>query len=145
MKKILFSLVAVCFLALSLSPATAASVFSFRIKADIPFDFQIGKKKMPKGDYIIESVGNSGGTVLIRREKGGKAVNIMTVVDKHTDKHKSKLVFRRYGDQYFLARIWDGSSETVLKIEKSSAEKKVAKLFKDQSGKDEDEIPVTDK
>ncbi|MDX2043637.1 MAG: hypothetical protein SF097_20645 [Acidobacteriota bacterium] len=144
MKKILCSFVVTCCLALALTSATAASSFSFRIKADIPFDFQIGKKKMPKGDYIIESVGQSG-TVLIRREKGGKAVNVMTVVDKHTDKHKSKLMFRRYGDQYFLARIWDGSSETVLKIEKTSAEKKVAKLFKDQSGKDEDEVPVTDK
>lgn len=144
MKTILCSFLVVCCLTLILAPATSASTFSFRIKADIPFDFQIGKKKMPKGDYIIESVGSSG-TVLIRREKGGKAVNVMTVVDKLTDKHKSKLVFRRYGDQYFLARIWDGSSETVLKIEKSSAEKKIAKLFKDQSGKDEDEIPVTDK
>ena len=144
MKKILLSLVVVCCLGFSSAIAASSSLFSFRIKADIPFDFQIGKKKMPKGDYIIESV-NDSGTVLIRKEKGGKAVNIMTVVDKHTDKHKSKLVFRRYGDQYFLARIWDGSSETVLKIEKSSAEKKVAKLFKDQSGKDEDEVPVTDK
>ncbi|MBL8191939.1 MAG: hypothetical protein JNK38_28265 [Acidobacteria bacterium] len=144
MKTILRSFLVVCCLALTLTSVTSASTFGFRIKADIPFDFQIGKKKMPKGDYIIESVGSSG-TVLIRREKGGKAVNVMTVVDKHTDKHKSKLVFRRYGDQYFLARIWDGSSESVLKIEKSSAEKKVAKLFKDQSGKDEDEVPVPDK
>lgn len=124
--------------------ANTSAVFGFKIKADIPFDFNVGKKKMPKGDYIIESVGDSG-TVLIRKEKGGKAVNVMTVKDKHTDKHKSRLVFRRYGDHYFLARIWDGSSETVLKIEKSSAEKKVAKMFKDKSGKDEDEVPVTDK
>ncbi len=144
MKKILFSLIVVCCLGFSSAIAASSSLFSFRIKADIPFDFQVGKKKMPKGDYIIESVGSSN-TILIRKEKGGKAVNVMTVVDKHTDKHKSRLMFRRYGDQYFLARIWDGSSETVLKIEKSSAEKKVAKLFKDKSGKDEDEVPVTDK
>lgn len=144
MKKILFSFVVVCCLGFSSAIAASSSLFTFRIKADIPFDFQVGKKKMPKGDYIIESVGSSG-TVLIRKEKGGKAVNVLTVIDKHTDKHKSRLMFRRYGDQYFLARIWDGSSETVLKIEKSSAEKKVAKLFKDQSGKDEDEVPVTDK
>ena len=144
MKKILLSLVVVCCLGFSSAIAASSSLFSFRIKADIPFDFQIGKKKMPKGDYIIESV-NDSGTGLIRKEKGGKAVNIMTIKDKHTDKHKSKLMFRRYGDQYFLARIWDGSSESVLKIEKSSAEKKVAKLFKDKSGKDEDEVPVSDK
>ncbi|MGH9800471.1 MAG: hypothetical protein ACRD82_08920 [Blastocatellia bacterium] len=141
MKKILFSLVVVCCLAFNLAPANAAPLFGFKIKADIPFDFQVGKKKMPKGDYTIESVGQ-GGTILIRREKGGKAVNVITVIDKHTDKHKSKLMFRRYGDQYFLARIWDGSSETVLKIEKTSAEKKVAKMFKGKSGKDEDEVPV---
>lgn len=144
MKKILFSLVVVCCLGFSSAIAASSSLFSFRIKADIPFEFQVGKKKMPKGDYIIESVGSSN-TILIRKEKGGKAVNVMAVVDKHTDKHKSRLMFRRYGDQYFLARIWDGSSETVLKIEKSSAEKKVAKMFKDKSGKDEDEVPVTDK
>lgn len=148
MKKILFSLVFVCgllFSAASYQTATAASaVYSFRIKADIPFDFQVGKKKFPKGDYIIESVGSTG-TVLIRREKGGKAINVLTIKDKQTDKHKSKLMFRRYGDQYFLARIWDGSSDSVLKIEKTSAEKKVAKLYKDKSGKDEDEVPVSDK
>lgn len=143
MKKTIISIAIALVLSVAYA-AVASPAFSFRIRADIPFDFQVGKKKMPKGDYIIESVG-AGGTVLIRREKGGKAVNIMTVKDKLTDKHKSRLVFRRYGDQYFLARIWDGSSETVLKIEKSSAEKKVAKAYKDKSGKDEDEVPVGDK
>ncbi|MFN0112348.1 MAG: hypothetical protein ACKVZH_26120 [Blastocatellia bacterium] len=144
MKKLLFSLVMVGCLIFSYAAAATTSLYSFRIKANIPFDFQVGKKKFPKGDYIIESVGQSGAT-LIRREKGGKAINVMTVVDKLTDKHKSKLMFRRYGDQYFLARIWDGSSSSVLKIEKTDAEKKVAKLFKDKSGKDEDEVPVSDK
>ncbi len=124
--------------------ATAAAPFSVRIKAEIPFDFMVRSKKLPKGDYVIETI-NDSGAMVIRREKGGKAVNFTVVKDKLIDKNKSKLVFRRYGDQYFLARIWDGSSDIVWKIEKSSAEKKVAKLFKDKSGKDEDEVPVTDK
>lgn len=144
MKKIISSLVITFGLLLSCAAAATAPAFGFRIRAEIPFDFMVGKKKLPKGEYVIEAV-NDSGTVLIRRNKGGKAVNVMTIKDKLTDKHKSKLVFRRYDDQYFLARIWDGSSTTVLKIEKSSAEKKVAKMFKDKSGKDEDEVPVSDK
>lgn len=144
MKKIIFSLVIAFSLLLSAATAATPAAFGFKIKADIPFDFMVGKKKMTKGEYTIESA-NDNGLILIRKAKSGKGINILTVKDKHTDKHKSKLVFRRYDDQYFLARIWDGSGETVLKIEKSSAEKKVAKMFKDKSGKDEDEVPVGDK
>ncbi len=88
---------------------TSAVPFSMRIKADVPFDFYVGKKLFPKGDYIIESV-NDAGTMVIRSAKKGKARNFTVIKSKMTDKPKSKLVFHRYGDQYFLARIWDGSS-----------------------------------
>lgn len=144
MKKTIFSLVIAFSLLISCAAAATAPVFSFRLKAEIPFDFMVGKKKFPKGEYTIESVGDTG-TMLLRRDKGGKAINFVTIKDKQTDKHKSKILFRRYGDQYFLARISDGTSQTVFKIEKSGAEKKVAKLYKDKSGKDEDEVPVGDK
>lgn len=144
MKKSIVSLVIAFGLLISCATAATAPVFSFRLKAEIPFEFMVGKKKFPKGEYTIESVGDTG-NMLLRRDKGGKAVNFLTIKDKQTDKHKSKLLFRRYGDQYFLARISDGTSQTVFKIEKSGAEKKIAKLYKDKSGKDEDEVPVADK
>ncbi|MBK9705900.1 MAG: hypothetical protein IPO77_02505 [Acidobacteria bacterium] len=120
---------------------TSAVPFAMRIKADVPFDFYVGKKLFPKGDYIIESV-NDAGTMVIRSAKKGKARNFTVIKSKMTDKPKSKLVFHRYGDQYFLARIWDGSSDTVLKLDKSSLEKKAAK---DAKKENPDEVPVSDK
>lgn len=120
---------------------TSAVPFAMRIKADVPFDFYVGKKLFPKGDYIIESV-NDAGTMVIRSAKKGKARNFTVIKSKMTDKPKSKLVFHRYGDQYFLARIWDGSSDTVLKLDKSSLEKKAAKAAKKENP---DEVPVNDK
>ncbi|MBK6798252.1 MAG: hypothetical protein IPL01_00415 [Acidobacteria bacterium] len=120
---------------------TSAVPFAMRIKADVPFDFYVGKKLFPKGDYIIESV-NDAGTMVIRSAKKGKARNFTVIKSKMTDKPKSKLVFHRYGDQYFLARIWDGSSDTVLKLDKSSLEKKAAK---DAKKENPDEVPVNDK
>ncbi len=143
MKKKIVALIVALSFAISLTvTALAHPFFTVRIRAEIPFDFMVGSKRLPKGEYLIESI-NESGTLTIRNAKKGKAVTFATIRDKMTDKPKSKLIFRRYGEQYFLARIWDGSSDTVLKIDKSKAEKKVAKLAKKEENPDE--VPVTDK
>lgn len=142
MKKKIFAMLVALSFAVSLAVTTLAYTFTVRIRAEIPFDFMVGSKRMPKGEYLIESV-NESGTLTIRHAKKGKAVTFMTIQHKSTDKPKSKLIFHRYGEQYFLARIWDGSSETVLKLDKSKAEKKAAKLAKKEENPDE--VPVTDK
>jgi len=142
MKKPIISLIAAVSFGVALLATTLAAPSTVKIRAEIPFDFMVGSRRMPKGDYLIESVGDSG-TLTIRHEKKGKAVTFNTIRHKPTDSPKSKLIFNRYGEQYFLARIWDGSSETVLKLNKSKAEKRVAKLAKKEENPDE--VPVGDK
>src|SRR5262245_24312662 len=143
MKKPIISLIAAVSFGVALLATTlAAPLSTVRIRAEIPFEFMVGSKKMPKGEYLIESVGDSG-TLTIRHAKRGKAVTFNTIRHKPTDSPKSKLVFNRYGNQYFLARIWDGSSETVLKLNKSKTEKRIAKLAKKEENPDE--VPVNDK
>ncbi len=142
MKKRFFALIIALSLAASLAAPALAYAFTVKIRAEIPFDFMVGSKRMPKGEYLIESV-NESGTLIIRHAKKGKAVTFMTIPHKTPDKPKSKLIFHRYGEQYFLARIWDGSSDIVLKLNKSSAEKKAAKLAKKEENPDE--VPVSDK
>ena len=46
-------LIALCFVALSAAPAFAVTL---KIRAEIPFDFNVGKKRLPKGEYTIESI-----------------------------------------------------------------------------------------
>jgi hypothetical protein len=142
MKKPIISLIIAIGLGIGLVTTSMATAFTVRIRAEIPFDFMVGSKRMPKGEYLIESV-NDSGTLTIRDVKKGRAVTFMTVRHKPTDKPKSKLIFNRYNDQHFLSRIWDGSSETVLKLDKSKAEKKAAKLAKKEENPDE--VPVSDK
>jgi hypothetical protein len=143
MKKPIISLIAAVSFGVALLATTlAAPLSTVRIRAEIPFEFMVGSKKMPKGEYLIESVGDSG-TLTIRSAKKGKAVTFNTIRHKPTDSPKSKLIFNRYGEQYFLARIWDGSSETVLKLNKSKTEKRIAKLAKKEENPDE--VPVGDK
>jgi hypothetical protein len=139
MKLQIFSLIVILSFVSALAPASPAIPFAVRIRAEIPFDFMVGSKRMPKGEYFIESV-NETGTLLIRNAKKGKAVYFTAVKNKETEKPKSRLIFRRYNDQYFLARIWDGASEIIWKIEKSKAEKKIAKALKKEENPDE--VPV---
>jgi hypothetical protein len=142
MKKPIISLIAAVSLGVVLFATTLAVPFDVKIRAEIPFDFMVGKKRLPKGEYLIESL-NDAGTLTIRNAKKGKAVTFNTIRHKPTDSPKSKLIFNRYGDQYFLARIWDPSTETILKLNKSKTEKRIAKL----ANKEEkpDEVPVGDK
>lgn len=142
MKKPIISLIAAVSLGVALFATTLAVPFAVKIRAEIPFDFMVGKKRLPKGEYLIESI-NDSGTLTIRHAKKGKAVTFNTIRHKPTDSPKSKLVFNRYGDQYFLARIWDGSSETILKLNKSKAEKRIAKLANKENNPEE--VPVSDK
>jgi hypothetical protein len=142
MKKPIISLIAAISLGVALFATTSAAPFAVKIRAEIPFDFMVGKKRLPKGEYLIESL-NDSGTLTIRHAKKGKAVTFNTIRQKPTDSSKSKLVFNRYGDQYFLARIWDPSTETILKLNKSKTEKRIAKLAKKEENPDE--VPVSDK
>jgi hypothetical protein len=142
MKKLIISMIAAICFGAALFATTLAAPVTVRIRAEIPFDFMVGKKRLPKGEYIIESVGDTG-TLTIRNAKKGKAVTFNIIRSKPTDSPKSKLVFNRYGEQYFLSRIWDPSSETILKLNKSKTEKQVAKLAKKEENPDE--VPVGDK
>jgi hypothetical protein len=118
--------------------ASTTALAGFRLQAKIPFDFQIGSKKFPKGEYTIESV-NETGLMTIRSVKGKKTINFTAVRDKQNTKLKSRLSFRRYGDQYFLRKVWDGQ-DTIFALERSSAEKKVAKAFKGKEDAEGDEV-----
>ncbi len=139
MNKRLLSLALLCaVVCLASASALAVPAFGFRIQAKIPFDFQIGSKKFPKGEYTIESVTPTG-LMRISNAKGKKAINFSAIQDKQNKKMKSRLSFRRYGEQYFLRKVWDGQ-DTIFELQRSSAEKKVAKALKGNEDADGDEV-----
>lgn len=111
---------------------------TFRIRAEVDFDFFVGNKRLPKGEYNIESI-NNGATIRVTNAKSGKTAMILAIPGKMTNKPKSKLQFRRYGEQYFLRKIWDGQND-ILEIERSKAEKKAAKAAKGSEDKEGDEV-----
>jgi hypothetical protein len=108
----------------SLASATGLAAQEPRVKANIPFNFTVGDKSMPAGEYTISS--SDPHVVKILSADRQQLDLVMSSRSYHEPAATSQLVFDKYGDSYFLRRI---SSPTVtslnLDIPSGKVEKKV--------------------
>src|SRR5262249_1657530 len=99
------------------------------VNANIPFDFMVGDKVFKAGKYSVNRVfpNNPDGTLIIHDAANRSTMNfnIISVVDK--GEQRTRLIFNRYGNQYFLAQIFDGQSGLGSALLKSKAEREVEK------------------
>lgn len=96
--------------------------------AHIPFEFNAGGQTLPAGEYRVVRVNpQSDRTVLaLRGTDGGPEVMLITnVVEAGDTRGAARLVFKRYGDQYFLAQVWDAAESTGLELPASPAERRL--------------------
>jgi hypothetical protein len=77
-------------------------------RANIPFDFSIGNSPLPSGEYTVSPAFEGHNTVLVIRSADWRQQVIVQASAAESAKtlRENKLVFRRYGDQYFLSKIW---------------------------------------
>jgi len=97
------------------------------IRGDIPFNFTVVDKTLPEGNYDVKKVATSGvGFFHIRgTENQERAVFYGNAVEKTGKLSKPMFVFRRYGDNYFLAEIWTG--DTIgSELPKSAKERQIS-------------------
>lgn len=112
-------------LATFVSAAQAQSP-SNRVTAQIPFDFTFGDRKLPAGRYSVGRVRqNSDDAVLSIDDEGGhsKAIRASIPVRNLDLNEHAKLVFHRYGDQYFLYQVWPVGTTTGRQFPKSRSER----------------------
>ncbi len=74
-------------------------------KVQVPFDFRVGSSHLSAGHYSVLHVGSH--WILVQRSDG-KANGLIPVIVSSTPSGKSasKLVFNKYGNQYFLSQVW---------------------------------------
>ena len=103
MKHITVFAIAVCLL-VSFAIAGTASAQEHAAKATIPFNFNVGDKWVPAGTYVISSDSTNPKVIVIHSED--RKIALLSVTE--SDDRRSgagKLVFTKYGDQYFLHEI----------------------------------------
>lgn len=95
-------------LALALGVKSAnGQITSHGVTAAIPFDFIVGEKTLPAGRYIVSSATNDGTGLRIQNHNGKSAAfRFSNLVSEKSQKRQARMVFHRYGQQYFLAQIW---------------------------------------
>jgi len=110
------------------SLAAPLSAQTITLKANIPFQFVVGEKTMPAGEYLLQK----GSSLFVSLQSFGEKSAVLSPVFPSgildgANRGEAKLYFRRYGDQYFLSAIWDGYIDKGLVIPESRTARELAK------------------
>jgi hypothetical protein len=100
-----------------------------RLIAHIPFDFAVGDRILPAGEYTMTCTNpTSDHKVLQFRSRDGKAVAmVQTASVIGNDREGARLLFHRYGDRYFFAKAWLPADQTGMQAVQSKAERAAAR------------------
>jgi hypothetical protein len=111
----------------TLALATAVSAkaqTANKIVANVPFDFSVGYKTMPAGEYSVQSITTPGNALLIQSiNRKTSALRLSDATRRIKDKPHARLVFHRYGERYFLAEVWNGLENSGRQLVKSQEER----------------------
>jgi hypothetical protein len=125
MKRQAFSLISLLSLLLVAGSAIAQSI---HVRANVPFNFTVGNKTLPAGTYDVGTIENRDGKMLLLQARDYK-LSMMVGSNAAEDlkpADKTKLVFNRYGNRYFLAQIWVEGETRGHQLPKTSREKELA-------------------
>ena len=131
MKKQFYMAVAVIALltVAGLSSANAQSQSSSQLKVNIPFAFNVGDQSLPAGEYTIRCTNPSSDMKVLelRSSNGRETVLIRTSSVSSKLQNGAKLVFNRYGAEYFFGQAWLPSDSLGMQAPKTRTEKQLAR------------------
>ena len=106
MKATLFRVTSILAVVLALTAVSAnAQGVSKRQTFVVPFEFSVGEKVLPAGEYVVSSEKQ---LIQVESRDRKQHVAVLPVSTRIGPRSASevKLKFRRYGDQYQLSQVW---------------------------------------
>jgi hypothetical protein len=106
--------------------STSLRAQTMDIRGNIPFDFRIGSTVLPSGEYSIH---HSGSLLSVRQAGGGHKGGLFFTFGEDrpaTSTAEGTLLFTRYGDAYYLSKVWTPNSETARALPKTPRERELA-------------------
>lgn len=109
-----------------------AQVTTRVIKVNIPFEFSVGVRTFPAGDYsLIQSIQH---LLVLRDSRGQTVASVITnSVDNSTPSAVAKLRFRSLDGQYALAEVWQPNESVGDHLVNSRRAVAIAKHRSDES------------
>ena len=126
MKKHAYTIIALLVLAGSMAVAALGQTSSRNeLRASIPFTFHVGDKSMPAGEYTVQQINPASDHCALQlRSKDGRSVAMIqmnNVIGKADE--RARLVFNRYGDEYYFAQAWTSSEAIGWQAPRSKGER----------------------
>ena len=94
---------------------------SATLTAKVPFAFSVGAVSLPAGDYTIYEATNGFITIVSAHRIECRLLSHIGTSAKNDG--NARITFHRYGDQYILAEVFNGTEDASLKLWTSKLEK----------------------
>jgi hypothetical protein len=94
-------------LALTMLPllATAQLSSSEKIVAQVPFEFVLGNKVVPAGEWVVQPANMDSRILQLRNTDAGVSMLTLHTLIEGKKSADCKLVFHKYGSSYFLVEV----------------------------------------
>ena len=112
-------------------PAAAKSVDGMRVQ--IPFDFHVGERLIGAGNYTVRSMTDDEALLRISGDNGVASTTTNYATERGNGGGRARLVFHKYGDQYYLAAVW-GADSTGRALAESKRERNLRKELRAARG-----------
>jgi hypothetical protein len=124
----LLSLLIALVFALTIYPTRAHAQIVGDLEVNVPFQFHAGNAKLPPGKYVIHKLDDSNLTVMEISSADGSPSALFEVqaAEANSAPAKSELIFNKYGDRYFLAKLFDEGNPSGSQLPESRYEKTVS-------------------
>lgn len=105
MKNQIYRAIAIFAIFFGFAVASVEAQTASRVEVQIPFEFTAGKTTLKPGVYTVKRMS---GNLVQLKNADGKAVILNAPVNLSSTKPEAteRLVFNKYGHEYFLAQIW---------------------------------------
>lgn len=105
--------------------AEAQSVNGVSIRAYIPFEFSVGDRLLPAGQYRIQQVNPSSDLAMLQIANANGEARVLVRVRsiRAGDTSRTVLVFNRYGSGYFLSTLAIKGAADAWQAAKSHADR----------------------
>ena len=126
MKKQTLMIVATVGFLIALSTVSAFAQTVNPVTAKIPFEFSVNNRTLPAGNYTLGKMMSNSLVVVRSQDRKVAIASLATVTTNNKETAATQLIFHRYGNQYFLARIEMEGRENGLDLPKTKAEREAA-------------------
>ncbi|HEV7511866.1 MAG TPA: hypothetical protein VGO27_09205 [Candidatus Acidoferrum sp.] len=110
--------------------ATAAHAQQMTLSATVPFNFVVGDRAYPAGDYLFSNRDNI--LKITNAEQAKTEITLSNACESVRPSTHTKLVFDSMGGYYFLRQIWVAGNSSGRELSRSRTEVRLAQNHEKQ-------------